>query len=242
MSHAIPPDSKKDLKKAEESIWAEDRELLDIKKAKYDLESYTYEMKNGLDAYGNYESYIDASIKDKFMATLQETQDWIYSEGESAPLEQQREKLANLKTIGEPVKTRYRFRMDQDEWIGLFNKLKNKTGEKIPTVAHLTDEQKNTVAQKIMDHEVWFTEIASALESTPKHVDLPYTLAMLEDRHYKTEKECWDIINSSPPAPKKPEPKEETKEENKEEGKAEDKDESKPAAGADAEMKDEATM
>lgn len=93
VSHAIPPDAKKDLRKVEDQIWSEDRELLDIKEAKYLLESYMYAMKNGVQEYGNYEHYIDASIRDQFLATLQETQDWIYSEGENAPLDQQRQKL-----------------------------------------------------------------------------------------------------------------------------------------------------
>lgn len=73
VSHAIPPDVKKDLRKVEDQIWAADRELLDIKEAKYLLESYMYEMKNGVQEYGNYEHYIDASIRDQYLATLQET-------------------------------------------------------------------------------------------------------------------------------------------------------------------------
>ena len=52
------------------------------------------------------------------------------------------------------------------------------------------------------------------MDSTPKHVDLPYTLSMLEERQEKTEKECYAILNSNPPAPKK---EEEKKEESKEE-------------------------
>lgn len=44
-------------------MYAEDRQLLDIKEAKYELESYTYDMKNNLADYGNYEHYIDPSIK-----------------------------------------------------------------------------------------------------------------------------------------------------------------------------------
>lgn len=48
-------------------MYAEDRELLDIKEAKYNLESYMYEMKNGVGDYGNYEHYIDPKIKAQFI-------------------------------------------------------------------------------------------------------------------------------------------------------------------------------
>lgn len=114
-----------------------------------------------------------------------------------------------MRTVGEPVKARHRFRSDFDEQISMFNKMKAKVSEKLPTVAHLTDEQRNTVAQKIQEHEIWFTEITSAMDSTPKHVDLPYTLGMVEERHDKTERECWEILNSQPPKPKKEEKKQE---------------------------------
>lgn len=67
-------------------MFMEDKELLDIKSAKYHLESYTYEMKNGVSDYGNYEHYIDPSIKESFLQTLKETEEWIYNDGETAPL------------------------------------------------------------------------------------------------------------------------------------------------------------
>ena len=44
----------------------EDRKILDLKEAKYMLESFTYDMKNGLDSYGNYEHYIDPALKADF--------------------------------------------------------------------------------------------------------------------------------------------------------------------------------
>lgn len=76
---------------------------MDLKEAKYELESYTYEMKNGVDEYGNYEHYIDPSVRDQFKAQCQEVVDWIYGDGENAPLDQQRSRLQALKTVGDPV-------------------------------------------------------------------------------------------------------------------------------------------
>jgi heat shock protein 4 len=67
ISHAVPPDGKKRMRGLEDQMYAEDRELLDIKEAKYNLESYMYEMKNGVGDYGNYEHYIDPKIKAQFI-------------------------------------------------------------------------------------------------------------------------------------------------------------------------------
>ena len=48
MSHAIPPDLKTQFKNLENQLMIEDRKILDLKEAKYVLESFTYEMKNGI--------------------------------------------------------------------------------------------------------------------------------------------------------------------------------------------------
>lgn len=42
--------------------------ILDLKEAKYELESYTYDMKNGVEEYGNYEHFIDPAVRDQFKA------------------------------------------------------------------------------------------------------------------------------------------------------------------------------
>lgn len=102
------------------------------------------------------------------------------------------------------------------------------------TVEHLTDEQRNEVSQKVQEFESWLLEIRSVLETKPKHEDLPYTLADVENKLNTTETQCYKIINSSPPAPKK---EEEKKEEEKK-----DEEQKDGAAAGDAEMKDEATI
>lgn len=52
------------------------------------LESFTYEMKNGVSEYGNFEHYIDPTLKQPFLDNLLATEAWIYADGENAPLEE----------------------------------------------------------------------------------------------------------------------------------------------------------
>ena len=52
----------------------EDRKILDLKEAKYKLESFTYEMKNGIDQYGNYEHFIDPAMRQTFLENLLATE------------------------------------------------------------------------------------------------------------------------------------------------------------------------
>ena len=48
----------------ESDLYKADREILDVKEAKNDLEAYAYEMKGNLDSYGNYEHYIDPAVRE----------------------------------------------------------------------------------------------------------------------------------------------------------------------------------
>lgn len=54
------------FRELEDQLMSEDRKILDLKEAKYVLESFCYEMKNGVDEYGNLEHFIDPSIKAAF--------------------------------------------------------------------------------------------------------------------------------------------------------------------------------
>ena len=133
VSHAIPPDQRAAFQKIEAELYKADREILDVKEARNDLEAYSYDMKGQCDAYGNYEHYIDPTLKDAFLQNLQATVDWIYGEGEQAPLKEYQDRMAALGAIGNPVKARYRFRSEIGEWIDVFSKFK--TGVVQPKLA-----------------------------------------------------------------------------------------------------------
>jgi len=45
-------------------------------------------MKGGLESYGNFEHYIDPSLKESYTQNLQATVDWIYGDGEQATLKE----------------------------------------------------------------------------------------------------------------------------------------------------------
>jgi len=53
--------------KIEADLYAADRAILDVKEAKNDLEAFAYDLKGGLDSYGNYENYIDPSLKEAYV-------------------------------------------------------------------------------------------------------------------------------------------------------------------------------
>ena len=140
VSHAIPPDLKQQFRNVENALMVEDRKILDLKEAKYNLESFTYEMKNGLDSYGNYEHFIDPALKQPFMDNLLATEQWIYADGENASLEDTQARLEALRAVGLPVKERYLFRQDFDDFVNVFEKFKKQTNDSVAETPHLTPE------------------------------------------------------------------------------------------------------
>jgi hypothetical protein len=80
-----------------------------MKAIKNELESFTYDMKNNIDSYGPYEKYVEDNIRQDFLKKLNETVEWIYGEGQTAPKEAFKQRLDEFKKIGVPIKKRYRF-------------------------------------------------------------------------------------------------------------------------------------
>ena len=83
----------------------EDRKILDLKEAKYNLESFTYEMRNAIDSYGPMEHYIDPSLKQAFLDNLNATVAWFDGDDcEGATFDDYQGRLEALKAVGIPVR------------------------------------------------------------------------------------------------------------------------------------------
>jgi heat shock protein 4 len=83
--------------------------ILLVKVARNNLETYVYDNRANLDTYGDWAKYMPEQERMAFVETLNETEGWIYGEGESASKDSYEEKLASLKVVGDPVLRRYRF-------------------------------------------------------------------------------------------------------------------------------------
>jgi hypothetical protein len=64
-------------------------------------------LRNNLDSYGSWEKYLAEDAKAKLLPEINEVVEWIYGDGESAPKNEYKDKLAKFKLIGEPCKNRH---------------------------------------------------------------------------------------------------------------------------------------
>lgn len=103
-SFALAPAVRKQFLEAEDKMTQADFTILDAKAKKNALETYCYDMRSKVEAYGNLEKYIDAGVRDAFVKEINEVVDWLYADGENVAAEEYSKKLSQFQAIGEPVK------------------------------------------------------------------------------------------------------------------------------------------
>lgn len=146
---ALAPAVRKSYKDIEDSLTAEDWDILEVKEFRNMLEAYSYEMRNNLDSYGSFEKYLDEATKTKFLVDINQVVDWLYGEGESAPKNEYKTRLDRFKAIGEPVRQRHFYYSELDVYFDQFSQLVQKINEKKDTIIHLTDDQKAEIDKKV---------------------------------------------------------------------------------------------
>ncbi|XP_056142329.1 heat shock 70 kDa protein 4b [Lampris incognitus] len=73
--------------------------------AKNNVEEYVYEMRDKL--HGMLEKFVSESDRDALSLKLEDTENWLYDEGEDQPKQVYIDKLAELKKFGQPIQERY---------------------------------------------------------------------------------------------------------------------------------------
>nr|XP_020474925.1 heat shock 70 kDa protein 4-like isoform X2 [Monopterus albus] len=73
--------------------------------AKNNVEEYVYDMRDKL--HGMLEKFVSESDRDAFTLKLEDTETWLYEDGEDQPKQVYIDKLAELKKLGQPIQERY---------------------------------------------------------------------------------------------------------------------------------------
>ncbi|RXN35181.1 heat shock 70 kDa 4-like protein [Labeo rohita] len=73
--------------------------------AKNNVEEYVYEMRDKL--HGIFEKFVSESDRDTLSLKLEDTEVWLYEDGEDQAKQVYIDKLTELKTLGQPIQERY---------------------------------------------------------------------------------------------------------------------------------------
>lgn len=186
-----------------------ERERSDAKNA---VEEYVYEIRDKLE--GQFEQYTDEITRQKLRANLQTTEDWLYDEGTNQEKNVYVDRLKNLKSLGEPIRTRYQeaeYRQHHmedlmksiqriDTAIQIYH---TKSSDKY---AHLAPADIEKATKILTDKQTWYDQTANRFRALKPHEDATVLCSHIKQERDTLEKECWAILNK--PKPKVEPPKE----------------------------------
>ncbi|KAK3099409.1 hypothetical protein FSP39_004026 [Pinctada imbricata] len=221
----------KELKMIEQDKLEKDR--ADAKNA---VEEYVYDMRDKL--YGTLEDFIMESDREKLSKLLQETEDWLYEDGDDCQKNVYIEKLKQLKALGQPVVDRYRESQERPvafeelarslthvrKFVDLFEKKDEKYN-------HIDQADVDKVKKCLKEKSEWYEKQLNNQNKQKKYENPSVLATQIVATRKELESTCSPVINKPKP---KVEPPKETKKEGKD-GKTENKEQKNDSTQQNAE-------
>ncbi|CAI6005864.1 unnamed protein product [Closterium sp. NIES-64] len=209
----LPPAALQQLVEEEFAMALQDRVMEETKEKKNAVESYVYDMRNKL--HDKLAAYASDAEKEKLLARLQETEDWLYEDGESESKGVYTTRLEELKRLGDPIEARLREEETRPAalqslqyCIGSFREAALSTDA---MYAHIDPKEKAQVVEECNKAEMWLRDMLFQQQKLSKK-DTPVLLAAdLRKKAETLDRFCKPIMTKPKPAPKpasepKPEP------------------------------------
>lgn len=224
----VPEDIKKGVD-AEQNMHLLDRKFLDLKESKNRLETVCYKYRDSLQ--GAMAPFLEDKAKEAVIVELTKTVDWLYGEGEDSTFDEYTKRYTEFMKVLEPVKKRSIYHDEIPSRFSLFESSKKNVNTRLESeeLAHITEEQRKVIADKIAVVSEFMNGVQAELAKNPKHDDPATSVADVDAKLRILNAEVYPILNT--PAPKAEEPKPE--EEKKDDAKAD-----VPMDNAGAEMPD----
>ena len=197
---SLSPETRVMYKNLEDQLVQGDYDILEMKAFRNSLEAYCYEAKNNLDSYGAWEKYCEEETRKKTVAELSECVDWIYGDGETAALAEYKKKMDAFKQVGEPVKARHYYYGELEVYYAQFEKLAENIKQKLVSIEHLTDAQKETINKKLTSTENLIAAVKADKAAKELYQDPAYTLDQIIAAIEVCKRETEAIFNLPPPA------------------------------------------
>lgn len=190
-----------------------DRSVRETAEAKNDVESYIYAMRDRIIDGGDLYAYIDPKGRQDLNQLLDDTENWLYGEGEEATKDQSKEKLWALKKQGDAAEIRIREEAGRpaavDSVLIAIEEYKQFIQSQEEKYAHIAQSEKDKVAEKVTETQQWLKGEQEKQSKLAKHDNPSLTIAALQTKEKELRNLAKPIVST--PVPKKEEPKPEEK-------------------------------
>ena len=181
------------------------RETADMRNA---LESYIYAMKSKLG--DNLRPYITEADAAKFNVKLEEIETWLYDEGFDSTKSIYAGKLAELKSVGDPVEGRLDEATKREparvEFCRQLEEYKNLVKSTEEKYSHITDEERNKVREEVNGAEAWLYDLLGKQGDLALHADPVLTVGAIKEKQNALARIVLPVMNRPKPAPPAPAP------------------------------------
>ncbi|KAK3268430.1 hypothetical protein CYMTET_23068 [Cymbomonas tetramitiformis] len=188
----------------------QDRVMEETKDRKNAVEEYVYNMRNKL--YAELESYVTEPAREALCAKLQETEDWLYEDGEDETKGVYVAKLEELNKLGAPIEERYK----ESELRGPAASGLTAVADSYmaqcsdPKYEHIDAADKDKVYKECETAKTWLADKLAQQAALAKTAELAVLTRDITAKKETIERFCKPIMSKPKPAPK-PDPKPETK-------------------------------
>lgn len=192
-----------------------ERERCDAKNA---VEEYIYSMRDQL--YSTLELYVQENDRSAFSSILEETENWLYEDGEDEKKSVYVDKLAELKKFGGPIVERYQEAMSRPKHleelsrsIMLISKAVSSYHAKEEQYNHIEADEIKKVEKCLGEKAAWYESNIQKLSILKPFENAPIKSSEIHQHRQSLENLCHPILNKPKPKPKEEPPKVEKSEE-----------------------------
>ncbi|XP_071383840.1 heat shock 70 kDa protein 4L isoform X2 [Centroberyx affinis] len=172
--------------------------------AKNAVEEYVYDLRDKL--CGLYEKYITEEDGNRLTLMLEDTENWLYEEGEDQPKQVYVDKLDALKRFGQPIQERHREQEDRPrafEELGkklqLYMKTVDSYKQKDERYLHLNAEEMSVVEKCVNESMGWMNSKMNAQSKLAITQDPIVKVADIIAKIQELEDMCNPVINRPKP-------------------------------------------
>ncbi|KAL5101321.1 hypothetical protein RYX36_005648 [Vicia faba] len=170
------------------------------------LESYVYDMRNKL--FNVYRNFSNEQERDEISRSLQETEEWLYGEGDDETVHAYAAKLVDLKQLVDPIESRCK---DEEERAQATRDLLGCIVEHRLSADSLPPQSKELIINECNKAEQWLREKMQQQDALPKSSDPVFWSSDINNMTQELNLICQQILRSPFPEDKEEEEKEDKK-------------------------------
>ncbi|KAM0927731.1 hypothetical protein ACQ4PT_002683 [Festuca glaucescens] len=186
--------SKQELLEAQEQeqqLAYQDKLVERTKERKNALESYVYDIRNKLSE--RYRSFATDSEREEISVNLQQTEEWLYEEGDDETEAVYTSKLEELKKFVDPIENRCK---DEEIRAESTRELLKSIGENRMAAKSLSAPERDAIDDECTKAELWLRESSQLQESLPKNVDPVVWSHEIKKKEEELDRSCSNIVTS----------------------------------------------